>query len=102
MALIDHGKVEFRGSPYELINRSKGSVFQLSMPREKELELTESLEIVSREETGREVTIRAVSKKGGLPSGAQPVSDPTLEEAYLAFMAEEGRGVKASEKEAVQ
>jgi ABC-2 type transport system ATP-binding protein len=101
MALINHGKVEFRGSPHELIDRSKGSVFQLSMPREKELELTESLEIVSREETGREVTIRAVSKKGRLPSGAQPVSDPTLEEAYLAFMAEEGRGVNTSEKEAV-
>jgi ABC-2 type transport system ATP-binding protein len=98
MALINHGKVEFRGSPLELINRSKGSVFQLSMPREKELELTESLEIVSREESLKEVTIRAVANKENLPAEAQPVSDPTLEEAYLAFMASEGRNVITSEK----
>jgi len=101
MALINHGKVEFRGSPLELINRSRGCVFQLSMPREKELELTESLEIVSRDETGREVTIRAVSSKENLPAGSQPVSDPTLEEAYLAFMASEGSNINTSEKEVV-
>ncbi|MFC1839696.1 ATP-binding cassette domain-containing protein [Thermodesulfobacteriota bacterium] len=99
MALINHGKVEFRGSPVELINQSKGWVFQLSIPKEKEYELIESIEIVSREETGNEVTIRAVSKDGLLPDGAQPVSDPTLEEAYLAFMSSGGRNVLSSGKE---
>lgn len=101
MALINHGKVEFRGSPVELINQSKGRVFKLSMPREKEPELTESLEIVSREEIRNEVTIRAVSKDGKLPIGAQQVSNPTLEEAYLAFMSSGGGNLHASDREAV-
>ena len=99
MALINHGKVEFRGSPLDLINRSKGSVFRLSMPREKELEITDSVEIVSRAEAGNQVVIRAVSKDGKIPDGAQLMSDPTLEEAYLAFMSSGGRNVPASDKE---
>jgi ABC-type multidrug transport system ATPase subunit len=102
LALIDHGKVEFRGSPVDLINQSKGSVFQLSMPREKEYELIESIETVSREEKGNEVTIRAVSKDGKLPDGAEPVKNPTLEEAYLAFMSSGVKKVPASGKEAVE
>lgn len=99
MALINKGKVEFRGSPLELINRAKGAVFQLSVSREKEYELADTLEIVSREEKGMEVFIRAVSKDGSSPEGARPVSDPTLEEAYLAFMSSGVRNIPASEEE---
>lgn len=102
MALINHGKVEFRGSPLDLINRSKGSVFRLSMPREKELEITDSIEIVSRAEAGNQVVIRAVSKRGQIPEGAQQVSDPTLEEAYLAFMSSGTGDVPGGEEEVGQ
>ena len=100
MALIDHGKVKFRGSPEELINRAKGIVFKMSMPRSDELELTETLEVISREDTDKVVTIRAVSRDGRLPEGAEPIKDPSLEEAYVAFMVVEGKKHSASEKEA--
>ena len=99
LALIDHGKVKFRGSPEELMNRSKGIVFKMSVPRSNETELTETLEIISREDTDQSVTIRAVSRDGTLPEGAEPIKDPGLEEAYVAFMVAQGKKLGASEKE---
>jgi ABC-type multidrug transport system ATPase subunit len=99
LALIDHGKVEFRGSPTELMNRAKGSVFEIRVSLKEEAAITAELEVVSREEKGQEVLIRAVSTNGGLPAGASPVDNPNLEEAYLAFMAERGRADEAGRKE---
>ncbi len=99
LALIDHGKVEFRGSPTELMNRAKGSVFEIRVSPRDEAEITADLEVVSREEKGDEILIRAVTSNGGLPAGAKPVDDPNLEEAYLAFMAERGRADEAGRKE---
>jgi ABC-2 type transport system ATP-binding protein len=91
LALIDHGKVVFRGSPSELMSRAKGTVFEIRMSHQDEAQMTSSLEIVSREESKEEVRIRAVSGSKILPTGARPVEDPNLEEAYLAFMASRGR-----------
>jgi ABC-type multidrug transport system ATPase subunit len=100
MALIDRGKVEFRGSPEELIRRAKGSVFVFKVSRDDEAALNETMEVVSREENNGEVIIRAVSVDGVLPPGASPADDPNLEEAYLAFMAARGRSLEAAaEKE---
>jgi ABC-type multidrug transport system ATPase subunit len=95
MALIDQGRVEFRGSPVELTGRAKGAVFEMKADRQNELEQAAGLEIVSREENEGDVTIRAVSGDGNLPPGAAPVEDPNLEEAYLAFMARRGRSEAA-------
>ncbi len=99
MALIDHGKVEFRGSPSELIKRAVGSVFEITIPHQDEAQVTANLEIVSREDRENEVTIRAVSSDRNLPPGARLLENPTLEEAYLAFMAARGKSLETSEKE---
>jgi ABC-type multidrug transport system ATPase subunit len=91
MALIDRGRVEFRGNPTELMKRAKESVFEITIAHKDEAEITANLEIVSREDNRHGVTIRAVSGGCTLPAGAKPVESPTLEEAYLAFMASRGR-----------
>lgn len=96
IALIDHGRVEFRGNPTELIKRAKESVFEITIDHKDEAEVTANLEIVSREDSGHGVTIRAVSGGGNLPVGAKTVENPNLEEAYLAFMASRGRAEEAS------
>jgi hypothetical protein len=45
--------------------------------------------------------VRGVCGDGSAPAGATPAADPTLEEAYLAFMAALGRaGVALVEEEA--
>ena len=91
LALIDSGKIVFRGSPAELVARAGGRVFELGVPPGGDETRLAGAEIVSRTRDGDGTRIRAVSSDGSLPEGARPVDDPTLEEGYLAFMAARGR-----------
>ncbi len=95
LALIDHGKVEFRGSPAELVARARGKVFEMKLAPGDETEISTIMEIVSHVKTRTGSVVRAIITDGGLPEGARPVEDPTLEEAYLAFMAARGRATAA-------
>jgi len=99
MALIDAGQIEFRGSPTELVTRARGRVFEVQFPAGVEPRLEGGVEVVSRSRDGDGSRLRAVSSDGQLPEGATPVDEPTLEEAYLAFMAERGRAEAALEVE---
>lgn len=90
LALIDHGKVEFRGSPAELIARARGKVFEMEVSPGDEAS-SSTMEVVSQVNTGNGTLVRSVLASGSPPPGARPVEDPTLEEAYLAFMAARGR-----------
>ena len=51
--------------------------------------------MVSSVRQGDSTHLRAVSADSKLPEGARPVEVPTLEEAYLAFMASLGRAEAA-------
>jgi ABC-type multidrug transport system ATPase subunit len=95
MALIDRGKVVFRGSPAELIKRARGRVIEISVPLTDEASLPADLEVVSRSVSSDRVTVRGVIGDGKPPVGATQVTDPTLEEGYLAFMAARGRAQAA-------
>lgn len=86
LALIDRGRLEFRGSPEKLIEHAKGFVFEMHLEGTRG-EVAEQYEIVSQEQRLGRTIIRAVSRMGEIPNGAVPVDNPTLEEAYLAFMA---------------
>jgi ABC-type multidrug transport system ATPase subunit len=81
LALIDAGKIVFRGSPADLVARAKGTVFQIA-----ESELPHGMEKVSRTKDAEGVKVRAVCKAGQVPPGADIIDDATLEEAYLSFM----------------
>ena len=99
LALIDDGKIVFRGAPSELLARAEGRVFETVLPIDGEARLGPNVEIVSRSREGVGVRIRGVSSGANLPEGASPVSSPTLEEGYLAFMAERGRAEAAQAEE---
>jgi len=90
LALIDRGKVEFRGSPAGLVAQARGRVFEMSLGP-FDVKGPEGLEVVSQVRSGDAIKVRAVSPDGNAPAKAQPVENPTLEEAYLAFMAARGR-----------
>ena len=91
LALIDSGKIVFRGSPFDLVEQAKGRVFEILVASGGEEKLAADFEIVSRSHEDEGMRLRAVSSGGKLPEGAASVEDPTLEEAYLAFMAARGR-----------
>jgi len=98
LALIDNGKVAFRGSPAQLLDDARGRVFEVRDATDPEPRLIERFEIVSKSRHDGEVSVRAVAGDEHLPDGAVPVEDVTLEEAYLAFMAARGRAEAAQER----
>jgi ABC-type multidrug transport system ATPase subunit len=97
LALIDRGKVVFRGSPVNLVENAKGKVFEALLAVDGEAKLAPGIEIVSRTREGVGIRIRGVAAGVEPPPGATMVADPTLEEGYLAFMAERGRAEAAAE-----
>ena len=90
MALLDGGSIEFQGPPEELLSRAVGRVFEVTASNEAAERIESEYEIVSRAVTGTSITLRGVTANG-MPAGASAVDAPTLEEAYLAFMAVRGR-----------
>jgi ABC-type multidrug transport system ATPase subunit len=99
LAIIDRGKIVFRGSPSGLTEEARGKAFEITVGVGQEDSLGEGVEIVSRTMEGVGINIRGVSPGGTIPPGANPVDAPTLEEAYLAFMAARGRADAALAEE---
>jgi ABC-type multidrug transport system ATPase subunit len=93
LALIDKGKVVYRGSPDALVERAKGKVFEMTIAVDGAERLPTGVEIVSQRPDGVGMRIRAVCGSGKPPAEGTPVDDPTLEEGYLVFMAARGRAV---------
>ncbi|HHN75151.1 MAG TPA: ATP-binding cassette domain-containing protein [Acidobacteria bacterium] len=82
VALLDRGEIVFQGSPSRLVAAARGRVFEV----EPRLASAEGLEEVSRTAS----MARVVLIDGAPPNGAREIDEPTLEEAYLAFMARRG------------
>jgi len=102
LALIDRGKVVFRGSPAELVAGAKGRVFEIVLPMGGEDRLGPGVEIVSRSPEGVGIRVRAVAGDGAPPRESVVIEAPTLEEGYLAFMAARGRAGAALAEEDAQ
>lgn len=94
MALLDSGRIEFQGPPEDLLQRAVGRVFEVTTDAVAAERIEGEYEIVSRTVAGTDVALRGVTANG-MPDGANPVEAPTLEEAYLAFMAARGRSEAA-------
>ncbi len=101
LALIDKGKLEFSGSPVELIERAKGKVLEFNVSPNDELQLSDELEVVARTAAGGKVMLRGVLKDAARGSRFQgtPAERITLEEAYLAFVINQGRQLDDTEIE---
>ena len=90
LALIDAGKIEFRGSPAQLTEQAIGRVFEVDMEPGAALS-GGGYEVIATTRVEGKARTRAVATTGTLPAGARAVEKPTLEEAYMAFMAARGR-----------
>ena len=100
LALINQGKLEFSGSPVRLIERAKGKVLEFTVTRNEELSLSEELEVVARTAApGGKILLRGVLKDNTGRSAFQgaPADRITLEEAYLAFVINQGRELDESD-----
>ena len=73
-------------------------MFELTAPADRAAQVEQDYEIVSRTAIAEGVSLRGVTANG-LPDGATAVESPTLEEAYLTFMAARGRSDAARQDE---
>lgn len=92
IALLDDAKIAFQNTPDTFINQARGRVFEFKTTQEHAVEIEEIYEIGSRETTEDGVSMRLVIDRDNRPpEGSQPIDNPTLEEAYLAFMGSIGK-----------
>ena len=102
IAIIDDGTLAFQGSPNKFLSSAVGSVFEINVPTESAHSIESKLEIVSRTYDGTNVVFRVVGKNArDFNTDATKVEEPTLEEAYLAFMAQRGKLEQADQTETV-
>jgi ABC-type multidrug transport system ATPase subunit len=100
LGLIDRGELVFRGAPAELAAGAQGRVFEVTVGAGRQAELlAHGFEEISTQPEGTGVRVRGVAPDASLPEGARAVEQPTLEEAYLAFMAARGRAGAAREED---
>ena len=92
IALLDDHKIAYQGSPNDFLQQAKGYVYKVKVDR-RDIDTFESkFEIVAREVQGDETAFRfVVENTSDRPVNAELVEEPTLEEAYLAFMASRGK-----------
>ena len=73
-----------------MTEQAKGRVFEVDL--EPGATLSEGgYEVIASTRVEGKVRMRAVATTGTLPADARAVEKPTLEEAYMAFMAARGR-----------
>ena len=98
ISLLDAGRIVFHGPPKVLLDQAAGRVFEVTTDAAGMERMEAEFEIVSRTPAGNGIALRAVTRDT-VPDGAVPVASPTLEEAYLAFMAARGRSEAARQDE---
>ena len=98
IALLDGGRIVYQGTPAALLGAAAGQVFELAASAAESEAIEERYEVVSRSVADGSVLVRGVAPEE-LPAGATAVAEPTLEEAYLAFMAKRGRSAAARQDE---
>lgn len=100
IALLDDHKIAFRGTPTDFLYNAKGHVFRVTVDRSEADEFESKFEIVAREALGDKTAYRfVVEDPADKPANAEVVEEPTLEEAYLAFMAARGKLESARQDE---
>ncbi len=93
IALLDRGKLAFKGAPSDLVAAAAGRVIELCVQEGGEAALAERMEVVGRRSARGKVELRGVLREGDVPADARAAKNITLEEAYLAFMVSRGRSV---------
>ena len=84
LALLDKGKVEYKGSPEELINKTKGHVWQVSTSGFEYEMLKEKYAIISTIPSEEGWEVQLVGDEINVKNAIE--IEPNLEHAYVYFM----------------
>jgi ABC-type multidrug transport system ATPase subunit len=95
LAILDHGRLLFTGSPQELMARAAGKTWETVAEERLMPAIRERFAVVATAPRGDRLHLRLVGEgNGGVPGlELRPVERPNLEDAYIHFMsAAKGRG----------
>jgi ABC-type multidrug transport system ATPase subunit len=81
MAVINQGKVLFKGTPKDLTKIAQGKVWKLTLPSENFEEATKNLLVVHHMRENENIRVRCISAEK--PPGLAVEEHPLLEDAYL-------------------
>ncbi|MFN3864449.1 MAG: ABC transporter ATP-binding protein [Erythrobacter sp.] len=88
MAVLAGGKVRLEGAPHDLIARTKGRVWQRTIPHTRLAEMQATHEVISHRFFAGEIVVHVLADSQ--PEGFAPVSGG-LEDVYFATLAETRR-----------
>lgn len=87
MALLDHGRIRFRGRPAELIEQAQGRVWQTTVPPSQVTTVEAKYKVVSAVRRAAGVTLRILGEADTVQGlTALRPEEPTLEDAYIWAM----------------
>ncbi|NKB69644.1 MAG: ATP-binding cassette domain-containing protein [Candidatus Latescibacteria bacterium] len=81
LAVLAEGRVRFHGTPQELVQLTRGAVWQARVSADEFASLHQRTRIVHHARQGDTIRVRMLAEKSPL-AGAEPVA-PTLEDSYL-------------------
>lgn len=85
VAVLNRGRLVFKGSPDALVNQAQGKVWQVDIPQRDYDRLESDYRVISSRSVSGGLQVRLVAT-GAPPAGAIPV-EAGLEEGYMAVMA---------------
>lgn len=85
LAVLDCGRVVYRGSPVEMEQRARGKVFEAVVPEEEFAIWREKLNVVQHSKAESGVRMRFISEKPVDGLSAKSI-EPTLEDAYVLLL----------------
>ena len=87
LAVLSGGTVQFHGSPGDLVELTRGVVWQARVSPEQFEQLRATVRIVHHARDGESIRLRILAEQSPLPDAEQ--ATPTLEDSYLWLV--EGR-----------
>lgn len=86
LIVIHEGRALFHGTASQLLDAARGLVWQAEIADSQWKDLSRAITAVSLVRSGQTCTVRFVSREPVQFADARLVQDPTLEEAYLAYL----------------
>lgn len=91
IAILDNGKILYKGRVNELIKSAQNHVFTIRTSREQSEIIKSQFKVTAMVVSGEDITLRLVSEEKPFPEAL--VSEPTMEDAYMYLLGGEANNV---------
>ena len=91
IAILDNGKILYKGRVNELIKSAQNHVFTIRTSREQSEIIKSQFKVTAMVVSGKDITLRLVSEEKPFPEAL--VSEPTMEDAYMYLLGGEANHV---------